>query len=139
VTIFHSVFETFLCDLHTVQPSKEDLIHTQELIHAASEIYSHKKDYASALWQKLSLILDVSLVKEEFPDGTSPDGLYAVVLKYKQIPILILEFQREYGEGGSDASMQGGLYMKQLWIQTDREDIRSQCCCPTFIIAGEAD
>jgi len=119
VTIFHSVFETFLSDLHTVQPSAEDLIHTQELIHAASEIYSHESDYALKLRQKLSLILDVSLVKEELPDGTSPDGLYAVVLKYKRIPILILEFKREYGEGGSDASTQGGLYVKRSWIQTD--------------------
>jgi len=68
---------------------------------------------------KLSRILGVSLSKEENTDRTSADGLYVVVLEYKRIPILILEFKREYGEGGSDAPMQAGLSMKRSWIQKD--------------------
>jgi len=88
-------------------------------MHVASEIYANEKSYASELRDKLSGILGVSLSKEENPDGTSADGLYVVVLKYKRIPILILEFKREYGEGGSDASTQAGLSMKRSWIQKD--------------------
>jgi hypothetical protein len=119
VKIFHPIFDAFLSRRHTVQPSKEDIIKTQELIHVASEIYANEKSYASEVRDKLSSILGVSLSKEENPDGTSADGLYVVVLEYKRIPILILEFKREYGEGGSDASTQAGLSMKRSWIQKD--------------------
>ena len=65
-------------------------------------------------------MLNVSLSNEENPDGTSVDGLYVVV----KIPILILEFKREYGEGGSDASTQAGLFMKRSWIQKDVSILR---------------
>jgi len=62
-------------------------------------------------------MLGVSLSMEGNVDGTSPDGVYSIVLEYNRIPILILEFKREYGEGGSDASTQGGLSMKRSWVQ----------------------
>ena len=125
VTIFHPVFDAFLSRRHTAQPSKEDLIKTQELMHIASEIHVNEKSYASELRDKLSSIIGISLSKEENPDGTSPDGLYAVVLEYKRISILILEFKRKYGEGGSDASTQAGLSMKRSWIQKDVSLLRS--------------
>ena len=43
VTIFHPIFDAFLSRHHTAQPSKEDLVKTQELIHVASEIYANEK------------------------------------------------------------------------------------------------
>ena len=85
----------------------------------ASQIHGQETAYASKLREKLSEILGVSLSKEANSDGTSADGCYVTVLNYKWIPILILEFKREYGEGGSDASTQGGLSMRRSWIQTD--------------------
>jgi len=103
--------------LRTGEPSKQDLINAQELMHVASQIYGDEKSYALEVRKKLSYILGVSLSKEENPDGTSADGVHVVVLEYNRIPILILEFKREYGEGGSDASTQGGLSMKRSWVQ----------------------
>lgn len=88
-------------------------------MHLASAIYTKESIYASELCEKLSHILGVSLSKEENTDKTAADGVYVVVLKYKRIPIFILEFKREYGEGSCDASTQAGLSMKRSWIQRD--------------------
>ena len=59
-----------------------------------SEIYADETRYASKIRDKLSNILGVSLSEEENQDRTSPDGVYAVQLTLKQIPIFSLEFKR---------------------------------------------
>ena len=117
--IFHPIFDTFLARRHTVRPSTEDLIKSQELMHFVSEIYVDEECYAWEIRDKLSDILGVSLSREENQDGTFIDGLYVAVPKYKRIPILILEFKQEYSEGGSDTSTQAGLSMKRSWIDKD--------------------
>ena len=87
-------------------------------MHFVSE--ADETSYGWKIRDKLSDILGASLSREKNQDGkTFTDGLYVVVLRYKRIPILILEFKPEYGEGGSDASTQAGLSMRRSWIDKD--------------------
>ena len=88
-------------------------------MHLVSQIYADETSYANEIRSKLADILGVSLTQEINEDKTSADGVYVVVVENKRIPILILEFKREIGEGGCDASTQAGLSMKRSWIDKD--------------------
>ncbi|TFK32542.1 hypothetical protein BDQ12DRAFT_692377 [Crucibulum laeve] len=137
IQIFHPIFETFVHDASGshIQPSREDIIHTQKLMHLASKI-TNETSRAKDLREILSIILQVAILQEQNSDASTPDGMYTAMFNGISIAFLIWELKREVGEGGSDASTQAELSMRQVWTQKNRAEFVKKCCCPTLILAG---
>jgi len=118
-----------------------------------SEIGRSEAQNNEEIRKRLRRILKGEVHEEPNPDRTNPDGVIVLQIGDVRIMILLMEFKRELGEGGSDPSHQAGLSMKHSWLEKSvsriytrrhllflivfqRREICEKSCCPTLLLAG---
>jgi hypothetical protein len=113
--IFHFIFRLFPHLLRDAshQPSQSDIMSVQELFHYNRAVGTRNADLLS-IFTKL-LRCDIGIHSN--PDGTTPDGMYAISIDGMTLAALVIELKDELGDGGFDPSTQAGHSMRCAWIQ----------------------
>ncbi|KAK7001847.1 hypothetical protein R3P38DRAFT_3045071 [Favolaschia claudopus] len=119
------------------------MIATAALMRHASAIYTDEDSRRAATRQHLQDALAIGLQTIVSEDGTKPDGVITATLSALEgsvpgvVTLLVEEEKRELGEGGCDASTQASFSMLRYWAQNTSTvvQVRTLCCCPTFLIA----
>ncbi|KAF8868276.1 hypothetical protein BD779DRAFT_1074604 [Infundibulicybe gibba] len=138
VQLFHPVFGHFLDDLSSDSPIPPDIVNaTVCYMSAASAMYDNEDNRARALDPALRNILGCALVTIVNADGSSSDVI--PMPRAGKIPEavtpLLRESQNEFGAGGCDPSILAGLSAARYWAQPERDAVRNNSCCPTFLLA----
>ncbi|KAG6377490.1 hypothetical protein JVT61DRAFT_15298 [Boletus reticuloceps] len=68
-------------------------------------------------------------------DKTSPDLVATGKCRELQTYLVVTEDKNEFGDGGSDPSVQAAFSFQRIICQEENEEIRLRCCCPAFMIA----
>ena len=82
-----------------------------------SEIGRSESKNNEEIRKRLRRILKGEVHEGPNSDGTNPDGVIVLQIGDVRVTILLMEFKRELGEGGSDPSHQAGLSMKRSWLE----------------------
>lgn len=94
---------------------------TARFMGKASGIYKNEDMRRSAIRPKLLNVLSVGMEKIVNLDSTSPDGMVVTqaLMMGEVAAIGIEEDKNEFGDGGSDPSIQVGLSYGRFWAQSN--------------------
>ena len=126
IQLFHPVFAHFLDDIcdsggALVVPDEVGRA-TVRYMHASSGIYDSEAHRRRNTGPLLREILGMGMSNVVNTDGTSSDGLVEVSLVgdwHESVAALLREDKRDFGDGGSDPSIQAGLSMARYWAQPE--------------------
>lgn len=129
IQIFHPIFDEFLSEAKTTEPTSKDLTSVYKLMCTLSEVFREEDSYRNTLRDKLGSFLNATIEATPNPDKSKPDGV--IMINGTGTPCVFMEWKREIGEGGSDPSYQVGLSMKRSWIHPS---VGYNCICldPTY-------
>jgi hypothetical protein len=121
IHMYHRIFSRFheLLNEAPSQITEEFLLRTQDFMAKASVVCAAEEDRRLITWECLNELLDLSLSTERNPDGSLPDGVYAVPVRGIRSCLVIIEIKREMGEGGSDPTNQVAISFKKVWVSGD--------------------
>ncbi|KAG2103787.1 uncharacterized protein F5147DRAFT_638712 [Suillus discolor] len=108
---------------------------TPTLMAEFATIYSKEDDRRSNLVSLLDNVLGHGFVKEQIRDGKCvPDGV--ALAFYDKIPICLIvdEEKDDFGDGGSDPSVQASFSFLRISCQKEAE-LPFMCNCPAFLTA----
>ena len=121
IQLFHPVFGHFLDDLSNDLCVPPEIVKaTVRYMRASSAIYDNEAIRRAALEPRLGRILSSGVGTVVNPDGTWPDGAFSIPLTNEicgSAVTLIKEDRNNFGDGGSDPSIQVGLSMARFWAQ----------------------
>jgi len=127
-------FQSSLNDLSS-NVSSEEVSAAAGLMAASTEVYADEKARFDALKPWLDKLLQSEFINVETTDVRA-DGV--IVTSVPNLPVAyrgLWELKNEIGCGGSDPVTQGSYSYRKYWGAQDKDDLRSSCCCPSFIIA----
>ncbi|KAF9231060.1 hypothetical protein BU15DRAFT_56606, partial [Melanogaster broomeanus] len=107
----------------------------RNLMTGFSAIHRNEEDRAIRLKPLLEEVLDRPLTIAQNRDKTIPDAMVLSSYKHFQIYLIVSEEKNEFGDGGSDPSVQASFSFLRVFRQEETKALRMRCCCPTFLIA----
>ena len=116
IQMFHPIFDEFLSEAKTAEPTREDLNAVYKFMCSLSMVHKVEDNYGPKLCEGLSHILKATIEVKPNPDNSKPDGV--IMIDRTSTPCMFMELKREIGEGGSDPSYQVGLAMRRSWIHS---------------------
>ncbi|KAJ7120950.1 hypothetical protein C8R44DRAFT_787049 [Mycena epipterygia] len=143
IQLYNSAFAHFIDDATNpaLEIPNKVVLATADLMSKASAIYEDENTRRSAIRPALKNAMSYGITTLVSDDRTTPDGVIMWTMSgmdgslNETVPLLIEEEKRELGEGGCDASIQASFSMLRYWVQSNNDDVRGRCCCPTFLIA----
>ena len=114
IEVYHPVFQQFMKDMTTVEPSEELLIQVQQLMRTSTGIGSVEPPLAENLRYALGSILNKE-VQQVVVSGAIPGGVVLKSFEKFSVPLLAMEHKREIGEGGCDPMAQASYYVLKYW------------------------
>ncbi|PKC57638.1 hypothetical protein RhiirA1_352806 [Rhizophagus irregularis] len=138
ITLYNKVFSKFLDDFSNVNlkiPS-DFLSWTEELILAATNGYGDEEERNEAIRGKFSEKFSTMLLIEygKKKQKCKSDGMIVTEVNLINAYLGILEGKNEIGTAKNDPTIQGAIYYRDYWSQSNVDQIRDFCCVPTFII-----
>ncbi|KAF9231648.1 hypothetical protein BU15DRAFT_55889 [Melanogaster broomeanus] len=106
-----------------------DLMTQFALIHTSEDVRGR---HLQPLLQKM---ISHPLIVASSRDGTVPDAL--ALSSHKDFPVYLIvgEEKNEFGDGGSDPSVQASFSFLRIFCQPQNYPLGLRSCCPTFLIA----
>ncbi|KAF9482613.1 hypothetical protein BDN70DRAFT_801214 [Pholiota conissans] len=100
-----------------------------------SQVEDSEDRYGYVLCSRLSYILQADVGDESSVDRNEADVVITLQIGDTRVALLVVEMKQELTIRNCDPSLQAGLSMRHVWIDSLKRDIRDRCCCPTFLIA----
>ena len=124
IQLFHPAFREFLEGIRCTSGNiDEDVIRaTAQYMQAASASYATEQRRRTRLNPILEGILKVRMPVIENNDKTKADGTVEGIQNGNVFLLLVKEDKNEFGDGGSDPSIQVGLSAARSWVQPDVRD-----------------
>jgi len=114
IEVYHPVFQQFMKDMTTVEPSEELLIQVQQLMRTSTGIGTIEPPPAENLRYALSCILG-KYMDQVVVSGAVPGGVVLKSFGEFSVPLLAMEHKHEIGEGGCDPMAQASYYVLKYW------------------------
>ena len=154
IRIYHPMFAKYEAGLSSANVDKRDLEVTRELCTLLTRTDTGWENRRNILIrQVLTKFFGVPFQVVQNDDQTVADGAYMIQIGSVDLPVIIVELKRWFGEGGSDPFIQAELIFLRYWAQESVRHIscwlvdvclcivqRCKFCyqshCPTFLLAG---
>jgi hypothetical protein len=124
IQLFYPIFSHFLDDLKNKSSVPVEVSRmTVRYMRAASGIYNSEEARRHAVEDPFSHIIGIPIARIVNSDKMSSDSVMEVQLSFdaqgilKLAALVLKEDKREFGDGGSDPSMQCGLSITRYWAQ----------------------
>jgi len=114
IEVYHPVFQQFMEDMTTVEPSEERFIQVQQLMRKLTGVGTIEQPLAKNLRAALGVILGRE-VQQVVVSGAVSDGVVKKSLGNCSPPLLVMEYKRGVGEGGCDPMVQASYSVLKYW------------------------